>query len=185
MRHRVGADGARDLDLALCDQRARDRGAEEIDAFIERVRAEHREDIVTNEFLAEVLDEDLADAQHLGLGACRFDFLTLADIGGEGDDLRVVAVLEPAQDDRGVEPAGIGKHDFFDVFLFHGVSHNGSSCGPQRRFSPLRMPLRWHQALPAGTLLRRFVATRAHCRAGLTGKPAGIVPVEDPEETSS
>ena len=140
MRHRVGADGARDLDLALGDQRARDRGAEEIDAFIERVRAEHREDIVAHEFLAQILDEDLADPQHFGLGACRLDFLALADIGGEGDDLRVVAVLQPAQDDRGVEPAGIGQHDFFDVFMFHGVPHNGSSCGPQRSFSWPRGP---------------------------------------------
>ena len=57
------------------------------------------------------------------------------------------------------------RHDFFDVFLFHGVSLNGSSGGPQRRFSaPCSRP-QSADPLPAGTLLRRFVATRAYCRA--------------------
>jgi hypothetical protein len=50
---------ARDLDLALGDQRPRDRGAEQIEALIERVGAEHREDEVAHEFLAQVVDEDV------------------------------------------------------------------------------------------------------------------------------
>ena len=63
----VGAGLARDLDLPLGDQRARDGRAEEIDAFIERVGAEHREDEVAHEFLAQILDEDLLDAEQLRL----------------------------------------------------------------------------------------------------------------------
>ena len=39
----VGAGLARDLDLLLGDQRPRDRGAEQVDALVERVGAEHRE----------------------------------------------------------------------------------------------------------------------------------------------
>ena len=64
MGHRVGALLLGDLDLLLGDQRPRDRGAQQIDAFIERIGAEHREDIVADEFLAQILDEDV-----LGLDA--------------------------------------------------------------------------------------------------------------------
>src|SRR6059058_338991 len=58
MADRVGADRPRDVDLALRDQRARDRGSEEIVALILGVRTEHREDEVADEFLAQILDED-------------------------------------------------------------------------------------------------------------------------------
>ena len=63
MGDRVGADLARDLDLALGDQRPGDRGAEQICALVKRVGAEHREDKIADEFLAQILDEDLLDAQ--------------------------------------------------------------------------------------------------------------------------
>jgi hypothetical protein len=66
---RVGADLAGDLDLLLGDQRPGDRGAEQILALIDRVGAEHREDVVAHEFLAHVLDEDVLrlDAGSQGL----------------------------------------------------------------------------------------------------------------------
>ena len=60
----IGADLAGDLDLLLGDQRPRDRRAEEIEPLILRIGAEHREDIVADEFLAQILDEDM-----LGLDA--------------------------------------------------------------------------------------------------------------------
>jgi hypothetical protein len=50
----------------------------------------------------------------LGLGARRLHLLALADVGGEGDDLAAVLRLQPFQDDRGVEAAGIGEHHLFD-----------------------------------------------------------------------
>ena len=86
---RVGADLPRDLDLALGDQRPGDRGAEQILALVERVGAEHREDVVADELLPEVVDEDVLglDPEQLGLGPRRLDLLALAEIGGEGDDL--------------------------------------------------------------------------------------------------
>ncbi len=56
---RVGADLPRDLDLALGDQRPGDRRAEQILPLVERVRAEHREDEVADELLAQILDEDV------------------------------------------------------------------------------------------------------------------------------
>ena len=83
----IGAGRLGDLDQALGDQRPGDRGAEQIDALVERVGPEHREDEIAHELLAEIFDEDLLDAEHLGLLARRLELLALAEIGGEGDDL--------------------------------------------------------------------------------------------------
>ena len=117
----VGAHLFRDLDLALGDQGAGDGGAEEVHALVECVHAEHREDEVADEFLTEVVHEDVLflDAQELCLVAGRAEFLTLSQIGGEGDDLRPIGRLEPFQDDRGVEAARIGQHNLLHVLHTH------------------------------------------------------------------
>jgi hypothetical protein len=94
-----------------------DRCAEQVDAFIDGVGAEHREDEVADELFAHVLDEDLLDAKHLGLLACRLEFLALAEIGGKRHDFGAEFGLKPFQDDRGVEAAGIGEHDLLHVFM--------------------------------------------------------------------
>ena len=130
MGHRVGPGLMCDLDLALGDQRPRDRGAQEIDALVERVGAEHREDVVADEVLAQVFDEDLGRAQLLGLGAGRLDLLALADVGGEGDDGAAVGLGEPRQDDRGIEAARVGEHDFVHR-LTHGWYNSGGSGDAQ------------------------------------------------------
>ena len=121
VRHRVGADLFRDLDLSLGDQRPRDRGAEQVLSLVERVRPEHGEDVVAHELLAQILDEDVLrlDAEKERLGARGREFLALAEIGGEGDDLAAIAGLQPLEDDRGIEPTGIGEHDFLDVAFGH------------------------------------------------------------------
>ena len=125
MRHRVGADLFGDLDLPLGDQGPRDRGAKQILALVKGVGAEHREDEIAHEFLAQILDEDLLDPHALGLFPRRPELLALADIGGECHDLAAIGLLQPAQDDRRIEAARIGEHDFFDAW-FHG---GGSIAG--------------------------------------------------------
>ena len=115
VRDGIGAGLAGDLDLALGDQWPRDRGAEQVLAFIERVGAEHRKDEIADEFLAQIVDKDLAHPHHLGLLARRLQFLALAEIGGEGDDFATIRFLQPAQDHRRIEPARIGQDDFFDI----------------------------------------------------------------------
>src|SRR3546814_4980057 len=85
MADRIGTDLAGDLDLALGDQRPGDRGAEQVEALVHGIGAEHREDEVADEFLAHILDEELPDAEHLGLLACRFQLFALAEVGGEGE----------------------------------------------------------------------------------------------------
>ena len=109
----VGAGRLGDLDEALGDQRAGDRGAEQVEALVLGVGAEHREDEVADELVAQILDVDVLGlhAEELGLAARRLELLALAEVGGEGDDLAAVLGLEPLEDDRGVEAAGIGEHD--------------------------------------------------------------------------
>ena len=119
MGHGIGAGLAGDLDQALGDQRPGDRGAEQVDALIDRIGAEHREDEVADELLAQVLDVDFLDAQHLGLLARRLQLAALAQVGGEGHDLGAIFGLQPLQDDRGIEAARIGEDDFLDLLLGH------------------------------------------------------------------
>ena len=58
----IGADLLGDLDLLLGDQRPGDGGAQQIDALIDGIGAEHGEDVIADEFLAHILDEDVARA---------------------------------------------------------------------------------------------------------------------------
>ncbi len=154
----VCAFGARDLDEALGDQGPRDRGAEEIEPFILGIGAEHREDEVAHEFFAQVLDVDAFHARAFSLAARRLELLALPKIGGEGHDLAAIFDLQPLQNDRCVEAAGVGEHDFLDVLVLghgaalqsdaprHRVLRGGrkdifarcASAFARGRFSPLR-----------------------------------------------
>ena len=116
---RVGADLGRDLDLALGDQRPGDGGAEKVGAFVDGVGPEHRKYVVADELFAQVLDEDLLDPQRFGLGPGLVQLIALAQVGGERHHLAAVGILQPAQDDGGIEAARIGEHDFFNGFA-HG-----------------------------------------------------------------
>jgi hypothetical protein len=93
VRDGVGAGFVGDFDQALGDQRTRDRGAEQVFAFVDGIRAEHREHEVAREFLAHVVDVDVfrLDAELDGLRARRLEFLALAEVGGEGDDLAAIS----------------------------------------------------------------------------------------------
>ena len=129
---RVGPDPLGDLDLLLGDQRARDRGAEQVLALVQRVGAEHGKHVVAYEFLAQVLDEDVLrlDAEQQRLGARRLELLALAEVGRERHHLAAVGLLQPFEDDRGVEPARIGEHDLLHRAFRHRP--NPVMCGPAR-----------------------------------------------------
>ncbi len=116
VRNCVSAGLLGDFNQVLGDQRTGNRSAEQIDAFIDGVGAEHREDEIAHEFFAHILNENFLDTQHFGLLACWFKFFALAEIGGKGDDFCVKLSLQPFQDDRGIETARIGENDLFNVF---------------------------------------------------------------------
>ena len=131
MRHGVRAHFAGNLDLLLRDQRPRDRGTKEIEPLIPRIGAKHRENVVPDEFLAQILDENMRrlDAEQNRLLACRFQFLALAEIGRKGYDLAAISDLQPFEDDRRVEAARIGEHDPFHV---HYGSRHGELAEDER-----------------------------------------------------
>jgi hypothetical protein len=123
--YRVGSGLACDLDQALGDQRTGDRGAQKILSLVQRVRPEHRKHEIADEFFTQILDVNLADTEFPGFPARRLDFLALPYVGRESHDFTVIGVLQPFQDDRCVQPAGIGEHDFADrlfcALLLHVV----------------------------------------------------------------
>ena len=86
VRERVGADGARDLDLALGDERPRHGGAEEVLAAVDRAGAERGPDEIGDELLAQVLDVALVGAGGDRLCANAVELVALADVGGDADD---------------------------------------------------------------------------------------------------
>ena len=133
MRHGIGADLGGNFNLLLGDQRAGNGCAEQVQAFIERIRTHHGEDVVAAEFFTNVLNEDMLflDAGHAGLLAGRLNLFALPQIGGEGHDFTTIGLLKPLHDDAGIQPARIGEDNAVDLLL---VSHmEGSSCSPKQR----------------------------------------------------
>ena len=118
VRERVGADGARDVDLTLGDERTRHRRAEKILAAVDRAGAERGPDVVGDELLAHVLDEAFVGAGGDRLGANAFELVALPDVGGDADDLGVVPLAQPGNDDGSVEAPRVGERDFAN----HAVS---------------------------------------------------------------
>ena len=80
---RVGALGVRDFDLSFGDQRARDRGAEQIVTLVHGVGAQHRKDEVARELFAQVFDVELARARRQRLSLESGRFLGLANVGAD------------------------------------------------------------------------------------------------------
>lgn len=120
MGNGVGAGFLSDFDKALGDQRTGNGGAEQVLAFIDCIGAEHREDEIAHELFAQVFDADVLDAEHFGFLARRFQLFALAEVSGEGHHFAIVGLLQPFQDDGGVEAARIGQHDLLD-FIRHDV----------------------------------------------------------------
>ena len=130
VRDGVGAGHACDFNQTLGDEWAGNRGSEQIFAFVDRIRPEHREDEIPHKFLAQIVNKDFLYPQQFRLAARGFQLFTLTHIGGEGDNFTVVGFLQPLQDDRGIEAAGVGEHDFLDRASGHGgVLPGGSEEG--------------------------------------------------------
>ena len=76
----------------------------------------------------------LLDAHLLSLGARGLELLALAEVGGEGDHLAAVGILEPLEDDGGVEAAGVREHDLFRGGARGGTGGSGPATTKRRRF---------------------------------------------------
>ncbi len=126
----IGAGLVGDLDQTLGDERPRDGGAQQVLAFVDGVGTEHREHEVAHELFAQIIDVDFLDAHGLGLGACRLDLLTLTQVSGKGHHFTVISILQPLEDHRSVQAAGICQNDL--VYVRHAITPRG--CTENRRF---------------------------------------------------
>ena len=95
MRHRVRALAGGDLDHLLSDQRAGERGAQQIITFVERTRTQHRKDEIPDELEPHIDGVSGYRTRFKGFFLRFRHLLTLTDIGGKGDDLRAVCVHNP------------------------------------------------------------------------------------------
>ena len=111
---------AGDLNHALGNEGTGDAGAEKILSLVNRAGLHHRKNEISGELLVQVVHEALGGSGFESLLLEAVEFLGLADIGAEGDDLGSVGFLEPVQNDGGVESPGIRDNDFF---------HAGGSVG--------------------------------------------------------
>jgi hypothetical protein len=107
----------RNLHHALGDQRTRDGGAQQIAALIDRARADHGKYEVARELLAQIVHVALQRAALLRLGLETLQLLFLAHVRGEADDFRLIRLLDPLEDDRGVQTARIRQYNFHGVLL--------------------------------------------------------------------
>ena len=113
----VGPGQFSDFDLALGDQRPGDRRAEQVFALVDGVGPEHGKHEIPHEFLAQVINIDIfrLDPELQRFAPRRLQLLALAQVGGEGHHFALIHVLQPFQDDRGIQATRIGQHDFLDI----------------------------------------------------------------------
>ncbi len=111
MTHEPTACFLGDGDLRARDDGPRERGAEEVDVFVDGVALDGGDAGVLHEFLAQVFDVACRGADLQGFGARGGEVFLLADVGHEADDF-VIFLKEPGEDAGGVEAAGVGEADF-------------------------------------------------------------------------
>ena len=104
---RIGADLAGHLQANLRDQRPGDRSAQQVDPLVLRLPGQHRKGEIAAQFLARIDDLRTGGPARAGFVQDRLTVLArLPQVDVHRVDV-VPLVLQPAQDDRGVQPAGI------------------------------------------------------------------------------
>ncbi|MNW57186.1 hypothetical protein D3C74_349700 [compost metagenome] len=106
-----------DVHHTLRNQRTGNACAKQVLTLIQSARLEHRVDEVTREFIAKIIDVDLRRAGCEGFFLQAIQFFLLADIGCKSNNLRIIGFFQPFQNNRGIQPAGVGEHNFF---FWHG-----------------------------------------------------------------
>ena len=88
--------------------------------FVNSAGLERRNDEIVNKLIGDVLDVDLTCTGLDCLFLQALKLVSLTYVAGYADDFGVIVVfLEPRNNDRCVQTAGICEYYFFDVFLFH------------------------------------------------------------------
>ena len=73
--------------------------------------------ILGDEFFAQIFDVRRGRAGCQRLFARSFQVFPLPQIADHGDHFAAVIFFQPRNNDRGIQPAGIGEHNFFRQFV--------------------------------------------------------------------
>ena len=124
VRQAVGPDLQGDFRLALGNDWTRHRRAEQIRVLVNSSSTERGPDVITNKFFPQILHMRGRCARGERFLARSFQVFLLADVPDDGDDLAAVVLLEPGNDDGGVETSGIREYHFlwFVLLSFHDSS---------------------------------------------------------------
>ena len=115
----VGFFGDGDLGKPARYHGARHGGAKQI-PFVFCARLHGGDYDLFHEFLGEIFHVKLGSAGPERALLEPFELVRLTDVAGDGDNFGIIIVfLEPRDDDRGIEPARISEHYFFDIFFCH------------------------------------------------------------------
>src|SRR5262249_36379214 len=140
----VGADPQRRPHLSVGQERPREGGAQEVLVLVHRARGQGLERVVAHELLAQVLDHAVRGAGGERLLAHRLEVVALAHVPAVGHDLgAAVVLLDPGDDDRRIESAGVGEDDLLHFHRFvvsfpAPVSSTASRAARSSRISPRR-----------------------------------------------
>ena len=109
--------GQRNLSQLLADDGTGKGGAQQV-SLILGVHFQGGDDDLVHHLVHQIGDDQLACAGGNGLGLQSLQLVGLTDVAGHGDDLGVIVVfLQPGDDDRCIQTAGICKDDFLDAFM--------------------------------------------------------------------
>ena len=90
-------------------------GAQQVGAFVDGACLQGRIDVLFDELFPQILDDALGGAGGDGFLLDPFQIVTLlTDVGDEGDDLRIVVLLQPGNDGRGIQSARVSQYDLVD-----------------------------------------------------------------------
>ena len=115
----VGALRHGDLRQLLADDGPGEGRAQEV-GLVLGVHLHGGDDDLVHHLVHKIRHDELGGAGLDGLLLQALQLIPLAHVGGHGDDLGVVVVLlQPGDDDGGIQAAGIGQHDLLNVGLLH------------------------------------------------------------------
>src|SRR5260370_29101454 len=93
--------------------------------FVHSARWQRRKNVSSQEFLAKIFHDHVARAGGVGLFNHGLDVVALAHIAYHRDDVVSEILLEPRNNNGGIESSRVGKNNFF--------SHEHSSLAGDRR----------------------------------------------------
>jgi hypothetical protein len=157
----VGPHFPRDLQAQLRDDRPRDRGTQQVNRLVLGLPLEYRESEVAAHLFPAVDDPRGLGPAVLRLLQDRLLVLTrLPQIDVDSVDL-IPFVLQPTQDDRSVQPAGISQY---------AASHENVTCLAKRRKGPRSTyPARAPADRQQRFIVRREVSKHKRREAGHRG----------------